>query len=80
MGELWQVIVAEHRVEDCFRRAKSDAGLADYECRTWLGWHHHVVLSMLATWFLTMETLSGKKIAAYAYGADGLLYTRNIPA
>jgi SRSO17 transposase len=80
LDELSRVIVAEHRVEDCLRRAKSDAGLADYECRTWPGWHHHIVLSMLAIWFLTVETLSGKKIAVHAYAADGLLYTRNIPA
>ena len=59
--ELARVIVASHRVEDCFRRAKDACGLADYEVQTWYGWHHHVTMSMLACWFLTKETLRGKK-------------------
>jgi len=25
----------------CLQRAKGEAGLADYEVRTWQGWHHH---------------------------------------
>ena len=59
--ELARVIVASHRVEDCFRRAKGACGLADYEVQTWHGWHHHVTFSLLACWFLTLETMRGKK-------------------
>ena len=59
--ELARVIVASHRVEDCFRRAKSACGLADYEVQTWYGWHHHVTISLLASWFLTKETKRRKK-------------------
>lgn len=44
-----------HAVEECFERAKGEAGLAQYEVRSWVGWHHHMTLSMLATWFLTLE-------------------------
>ncbi len=47
---------AEHRVEECFRRAKGETGLADYEVRNWSGWHHHQTLSLLASWYLTVET------------------------
>jgi SRSO17 transposase len=61
LDELARVILASHRVEDCFRRAKGECGLADYEVRTWSGWHHHVSLSLLATFFLTKETLRAKK-------------------
>lgn len=61
LAELARVQKAEHRVEDCLKRAKSDAGLADYEVRTWPGWHHHQALSLIATWFLTEETRRGKK-------------------
>lgn len=47
------------------RRSKcgvpAEAGLADYEVRTWRGWHHHQTLSLIATWFLTQETRQGKK-------------------
>jgi SRSO17 transposase len=62
--ELARVIVGSHRVEDCFRRAKNACGLADYEVQTWYGWHHHVTISVLASWFLTKETLRRKKRAA----------------
>ena len=53
---------AEHRIEECIKRSKSEAGLADYEARGWRGWHHHQILSMIATWFLVQETRRGKKI------------------
>jgi SRSO17 transposase len=64
---LWQlarVAKAEHRIEECLQRSKSEAGLADYEVRHWTGWHHHQTLSLLATWFLVTETLRGEKMDA----------------
>ncbi len=61
LAEFTRVSKAEHRVEECLQRAKSEAGLADYEVRTWRGWHHHQTLSLIATWFLTQETRHGKK-------------------
>jgi SRSO17 transposase len=36
------------RVEECFEAAKQEVGLADYEVRSWHGWHRHVTLAMLA--------------------------------
>ena len=27
-------------------------GLDHYEVRSWVGWHHHMTLSLLALWFL----------------------------
>jgi SRSO17 transposase len=62
LTELAWVQKAEHRVEDCLKRAKSEAGLGDYEVRAWHGWHHHQALSLIATWFLTEEARRGKKI------------------
>lgn len=62
------VFKAEHRIEDCLRRAKGEAGLADYQVRTWEGWHHHQTLALLATWFLTRETGREKKTDP---GVDG---------
>jgi len=62
LDELARVVKAGHRIEDCFKRAKSEAGLADYEVRTWMGWHHHQILSLIALWFLVLETRRGKKI------------------
>jgi SRSO17 transposase len=66
LEEFARVFKAEHRIEECLKRAKSEAGLADYQVRTWEGWHHHQALSLVATWFLTQETRRGKKTDARA--------------
>jgi hypothetical protein len=54
---------AEHRIEECLERAKGEAGLAEYEVRSWAGWHHHQTLSLIATWFLLTEAMRGKPLA-----------------
>lgn len=59
--EFARVAKAEHRIEECFQRGKSEAGLGDYQVRNWLGWHHHQTLSLIAAWFLNEETRRGKK-------------------
>jgi hypothetical protein len=71
LEELARVVKAEHRIEDCLKRAKSQAGLSDYEVRTWIGWHHHQTLSLIALWFLVLETRRGKKIYPCPDGAAG---------
>ena len=62
LWELARVAKAAHRIEECLQRSKSEAGLADYEVRHWTGWQHHQTLSLLATWFLVLETDRGKKM------------------
>jgi len=62
LAEFARVAKAEHRIEECIQRAKSEAGLADYEVRNWKGWHHHQILSLIATWFLITEARRGKKM------------------
>ena len=57
--EAVRVAKAEHRIEECIRRGKSDAGLGDYQVRNWCGWHHHLTLSLIAAWFLIGETRRG---------------------
>jgi hypothetical protein len=71
LAEFARVSQAQHRIEECLKRAKGEAGLADYQVRTWAGWHHHQTLSLIATWFLTRETRRGKKVDAGADGAAG---------
>ena len=61
VAEFARVTKAAHRVEECLKRAKGEAGLADYQVRTWVGWHHHQALSLIATWFLVREARRGKK-------------------
>jgi SRSO17 transposase len=60
LKELARVAKAEHRVEGCFERAKGEAGLADYQGRNWIAWHHHQTLALLAAWFLIQETRRGE--------------------
>jgi len=50
-----------HTIEEDFRNAKSEAGLADYQVRNWYGWHHHVTMSLVTSWCLTLATLVQKK-------------------
>ena len=69
LAEFARVAKAEHRIEECIQRAKSEAGLADYEVRNWTGWHHHQILSLIATWFLVTEAQRGKKMDACDYGS-----------
>jgi SRSO17 transposase len=64
LAEFARVFKAEHRVEECLKQAKGEAGLGDYQVRTWEGWHHHQALSLLASWFLTQETRRGKNTDA----------------
>jgi SRSO17 transposase len=62
LAELVRVHAERHRIEQVFEEAKGETGLAHYEVRSWVGWHHHMTLSLLALWFVTTEArrLGGK--------------------
>lgn len=61
--ELVRVAAHRHHIEQAFEFAKGECGLAHYEVRSWVGWNHHMTLSMLALWFLTLERRRlGKKL------------------
>jgi SRSO17 transposase len=50
------------RIEELLEQGKQEVGLSHYEVRSWVGWHHHMTLSLLALWFLQAERLRlGKK-------------------
>ena len=42
-------------IENSFEVAKSICGLADYQVRSWIGWHHHVAMVLLSMLFLFEE-------------------------
>ena len=42
------------RVEEFFEDCKSYLGMAQYETRSWVGWHHHMTLVGLAHLFVTL--------------------------
>ena len=44
-----------HRIEEMFQIGNGEIGLDHYEVRSWVGWHHHMTLSLLAVWFLMRE-------------------------
>ncbi len=49
------------KIEQDYQQLKEELGLDHYEGRSWIGWHHHTTLVMLAHAFLTLETLRSKK-------------------
>jgi len=38
--------------ESCFEESKQELGMGDYQVRSWVGWHHHMTLVILAHFFL----------------------------
>jgi SRSO17 transposase len=52
---LVRVAAERHRAEQVFTEGKGEVGLGQYEVRSWVGWHHHMTLSLLALWFLTLS-------------------------
>jgi SRSO17 transposase len=63
LSEFARVAKASHRIEECLKRSKSEAGLGEYQVRNWRGWHHRLALPLIATWFLVEESRRGKKTA-----------------
>jgi len=67
--EIVRAHAERHRVEETLQEAKGEVGLADYEVRSWTGWHHHMTLCVLALLFVVLEQLRmGKKKS----GRDGV--------
>lgn len=55
LAEMVRVGSCRHGVEQALEMAKGDVGLDEYEVRSWIGWHHHMTLTMMALWFLVDE-------------------------
>ncbi len=73
-AKRWQVArahAARHRVEELLEAGKGEVGLGQYEVRSWVGWHHHMTLSLLALWFLQAERLRLGGKNAGGHGAAG---------
>ena len=62
LAELARVIKAGVCIEASFKRGKGEAGMDEYQVRTWEGWHHHMALSLMAVWFLITETHRGQQV------------------
>ena len=76
LAELVRVRSQRHRVERVLQEAKGEVGLAHYEVRSWVGWHHHVTLAMLALWFLILER---QRLGGKNPGRDGGASASDLP-
>jgi SRSO17 transposase len=61
LGVLAGVACTRHRVEDFLEDGKSYLGMAQYETRSYVGWHHHMTLVGLAHLFVVLTRLRLKK-------------------
>jgi len=52
-------------IERAIQDAKGIAGLADYQLRNWMGWHHHITISLLAMLLILMLTIDMGKRAEF---------------
>src|SRR5690348_10276013 len=55
-ADLAWIAGSRWHIEECFQQAKGEAGLDQYQVRTWRAWYAHITLSMLA-----LAWLSGSK-------------------
>jgi hypothetical protein len=49
---LGQMSCSRYWIERVLQDAKGNAKMADYQIRGWTGWHHHMVMVMLAMLFI----------------------------
>jgi SRSO17 transposase len=68
LAKVVEVHGRRHGAEELFGAGKGEVGLGHYEVRSWVGWHHHMTLSLLALWFLHLEK---GRLGGENPGADG---------
>jgi len=61
VAKMTKAAACRHYIEQSLQTAKGDAGLAEYEVRSWIGWRHHMTLSLLAMFFVVREQARLKK-------------------
>ena len=68
-------------IEQCFEESKSEVGMDHYEVRTYEGWHHHILVSMLAHFFLwQLKIRLEKKITSADRSAVAMSVGRGVAA
>lgn len=75
LEELVRVRSMRHRIEEVFGAGKGEVGLGQYEVRSWVGWHHHMTLSLVALWFLCLER---RRVGGENPGRDGVAGARDL--
>jgi SRSO17 transposase len=64
LAELARVAGTRWSIEECFERAKGEAGLDHYEVRRWEAWQRHITLCLLAHAFLEVTRAKVNSAAA----------------
>lgn len=54
-------------IEQCFEETKSELGMDQYEVRKYIGWYHHMTLSMLSHLFLWHLKIRWEKKSTISY-------------
>ena len=54
LPQMARVASTRFAVEQCFKEAKGQTGLDQYEVRHWQSWHRHITLTMMAHAWLTV--------------------------
>lgn len=74
--ELVRARSSRHQIEEVLQEGKGEVGLGHYEVRSWVGWHHHITLALLALWFLILERgrMGGKNPGGDGVADAGDLY------
>jgi SRSO17 transposase len=79
-AELARMLGMRWPVELTFAQGKQEVGLDAYEVRSWPGWHHHMLLVMLAHHFLVWVRLEWQELApALTLNQVRLLLTSVLP-
>ena len=79
-AELARMLGMRWPVELTFEQGKGEVGMEDYEVRSWQGWHHHMVLVMLAHHFLVWVRVEWKdRAVALTLNQVRLLLTSVLP-
>jgi SRSO17 transposase len=69
-------------VEQCFEEGKTELGMAHYEVRKYAGWQHHMLLTMLAHFFLwhLKGRWGEKSTSTHGVAAPPVIRSRVAPA
>ena len=60
--ELLYLQMQRYWIERSLQDAKSELGMAEYQVRTWSGWHHHIALTMLGLLLMTEQKIRNREI------------------
>lgn len=67
-------------IETSFEEGKQLVGMGDYQVRSWIGWHHHMTMCILAHFFLVrLQLRLGDKAPALTLPQVKLLLTGVLP-